>query len=176
MDKTKSLLLTEEKLGGNAKKKDVKIKLSNHHQVCMCYILTEETQHIKPQMSGVETHYVSEENITLVAEPGSNYVGDFTPNSGKAKDISKVLLEFYSFYDLDLDSLNIIGCDSTNVNTGAKGGVIAAVEQSSERPLQWSVCILHLNELPLRHLRQYFDGVTLGPQSFSGDWQGPSIL
>ena len=123
---------------------------------------------LTPQKSGVGAHFVREGHITLVAEPGSNYVGHFTPNSGKAKDIFEGLLEFCSFHDLDLDSLNVIGCDGTNVNTGAKGGVIAAVEQSLGRPLQWSICLLHLNELPLRHLMQYLDGVTSGPQSFSG--------
>ena len=112
--------------------------------------------------------FVREEHITLVAEPGSNYVGHFTPYSGKAKDISEGLLEFCSSHDLYLNSLNAIGCDGTNINTGTKGGVIAAVKQSSGRPLQWSICLLHLNELPLRHLMQYLDGVTSGPQSFSG--------
>ena len=67
-----------------------------------------------------------------------------------------------------MDSLNVVLCDGKNANTGANGRVIAAVEQSLERPLQWFICLLHLNELPLRHLMQYLDGVTSGPQSFSG--------
>ena len=77
-------------------------------------------------------------------------------------------MEFCSSHDLDLDSLNVIGCDGTKTNTRAKGGVIAAIEKSLGKPLQWSVCLLHLNELPLRHLMQYLDGVTSGSQSFSG--------
>ena len=136
----------------------------------MLYFDGKKDSTITLQKSGVETHFVREEHIFLVAEPGSNYVGHFTPNRWKTKDISKVLPKFYSFYDLDLDSLNVIGCDSTNVNTGAKGGVITAVEQSLGKPLQWSICLLHLNELPLRHLMQYFDGVTSGPESFSGQF------
>ena len=64
---------------------------------------------LTPQKSGVGTHFVREEHITLVAEPGSNYVGHFTPNCGKAKDISEGLLEFCSSHDLDLYSLNVIG-------------------------------------------------------------------
>ena len=30
------------------------------------------------------------------------------------------------------------------------------------------ICLLHLNELPLRHVFQNLDGVTSGPDSFSG--------
>src|SRR6218665_630434 len=33
--------------------------------------------------------------------------------------------------------------------------------------MQWSVCQLHANELPLRHLVQHFDGATSGPRAFS---------
>ena len=31
-----------------------------------------------------------------------------------------------------------------------------------------SICLLHLNELPLGNLMQYLDGVTLGSHNFSG--------
>ena len=34
--------------------------------------------------------------------------------------------------------------------------------------VHWSICLLHFNELPLRHLFEAFDGVTTGPRSFSG--------
>ena len=61
-----------------------------------------------------------------------------------------------------------IGCDGTNVNTGAHRGVIRLLEQRLGRPLQWFVCLLHANELPLRHLLIKLDGVTSGPKLFSG--------
>ena len=56
-----------------------------------------------------------------------------------------------------------IGCDGTNVNSGVKGGVIRLLELELGRPLQWLICLLHANELPLRHLLQKLDGVTHGP-------------
>lgn len=34
--------------------------------------------------------------------------------------------------------------------------------------MQWSVCLLHANELPLRHLLQKLDGHTKGPYLYSG--------
>src|SRR6218665_913363 len=42
--------------------------------------------------------------------------------------------------------------------------------KSFEHPLQWlaHVCLLHANELPLRHLFEALDGATTGPSGFSG--------
>lgn len=37
-----------------------------------------------------------------------------------------------------------------------------------QHPVQWDICSLHINELPLRHYFSYFDGPTTGPKSFSG--------
>lgn len=42
------------------------------------------------------------------------------------------------------------------------------METAAKRPIQWSICLLHLNELPLRHLLQNLDGHTKGPYSYSG--------
>ena len=37
-----------------------------------------------------------------------------------------------------------------------------------KRPLQWSICLLHLNELPLRHIFMELNSSTNGPGIFSG--------
>ncbi|CAH1098830.1 unnamed protein product [Psylliodes chrysocephalus] len=66
------------------------------------------------------------------------------------------------------DLLQVIGCDGTNLNTGHKGGVITLLEHRVKRPLQWFICELHANELPLRHLVQHLDGNTSGPRDFQG--------
>ena len=42
------------------------------------------------------------------------------------------------------------------------------VEKLLGRPVQWIICLLHVNELPLRHLFLHLDGTTTGPNSFSG--------
>lgn len=46
--------------------------------------------------------------------------------------------------------------------------MIALLEKKLNRPLQRAICLLHLNELPLRHLINYVDGTTNSPSSFSG--------
>ena len=52
--------------------------------------------------------------------------------------------------------------------TGKSKEFIASLETLIRRPLQWVVCFLQLNKLPLRHIFQNLDGVTSGPESFSG--------
>jgi hypothetical protein len=47
--------------------------------------------------------------------------------------------------------------------------VIKLLEKEFARPLQWFSCMLHANELPLRHLLIHLDGPTTGPKAFSGE-------
>ena len=42
--------------------------------------------------------------------------------------------------------------DVTAVSTAHTGGVICLIELHSSRLLQWCVCLLHANELPLSQL------------------------
>ena len=73
MEKNKELIIDWRKIRRKREKKDVIIKASKHHQVCRGYILKEkENSTLTPQKFDVGTHFVREELITLVAEPGSN--------------------------------------------------------------------------------------------------------
>lgn len=74
--------------------------------------------------------------------------------------ISKVIGMFTDF--------TAIGCDGTVTNTGGEGGAIRKYEIHLKHPLQWIICQLHFNELPLRALFVLMDGPTTGPESFSG--------
>ena len=64
--------------------------------------------------------------------------------------------------------LKIVGFDRTAVMTGKRKGFIASLETLIGRPLQWVICLVHLNEPSLRHVFQNLDRVTSGPDSFSG--------
>lgn len=112
---------------------------------------------------------VVKEHITLVQEPNSEYLGHVTPDNGTSKSIHKAISSFFLDNDVDTSNIVAIGCDGTNVNTGALGGVICLFERKFQRPIHWFVCMLHANELPLRHLLQKLDGGTHGPKAFSGD-------
>ncbi|KAG7170172.1 hypothetical protein Hamer_G012424 [Homarus americanus] len=51
---------------------------------------------------------------------------------------------------------------------GHKSGAICMIEIKLQRPVQWIICLLHGNELSLRHLIQELDGKTTGPMGFTG--------
>ena len=65
-------------------------------------------------------------------------------------------------------TLLAIGGDSTNVNTGCAGGAFHHLEVKLGLKLNWLVCFLHTNELPLRHLVADTDGPTTSDHTFSG--------
>lgn len=129
------------------------------------YTLTEERiRHwrFKKKITGITDH------ISLICEPGSLYLGHITPKSGTGKAIADSIMGFRMSTDLELDKIICIGCDGTVTNTGWKGGAIRHIELKLNRPLQWFVCQLHANELPLRHLFNRLDGNTTGPRGYSG--------
>lgn len=111
---------------------------------------------------------VTEDHYVILSEPGSDYLGHVTCESGTAKCIENSILIYLKSKPVELSEISVVGCDGTVVNTGFKGGVIRLMEEELKKPLQWFVCQLHSNELPLRHLLLYLDGKTTGPKCFSG--------
>ena len=111
---------------------------------------------------------IIEEHIVLIQEPESKYLGHISPLSGSAQNILRSMLDFLQSSSMSTNCLKAVGCDGTNCNTGHKAGIITSLENSLGRPLQWIICQLHANELPLRHLVQHLDGSTTGPRAFNG--------
>ena len=111
--------------------------------------------------------YVEEEHFSVLQQPRRHFLTHFTPASGKSVDICEDLTDVVVDNGLQ-PCLKRIGCDSTNVNTGAEGGVNTLQEQKLDHRLLWHICSLHTGELPLRHLVIDLDGPTSGKDSFSG--------
>jgi hypothetical protein len=112
------------------------------------------------------------EHIVVTNEPGGEYLFHFIPSEATASDkpakqVSNKIVEWLKEYGADT-TLDSIGGDSTNSNTGCDGGSFTWVERMLSRKLTWLVCSLHLNELPLRHLIADLDGKTNSDHSFSG--------
>ncbi|CAG9838072.1 unnamed protein product [Diabrotica balteata] len=70
----------------------------------------------------------------------------------------------YSENSIALQEIKAVECDGTVVNTGIKGGVIRLLEEHLQKSLQWFVCLLHANELPIQHLSHHVNGNTFGPR------------
>ena len=99
----------------------------------------------------------AEEHVAKVAEPGNEYLSNFTPISGKAIDQTNELINVATLAN---------GCDGAAVNTGRSGGICRLLELIQEKRVHWFVCQLHSNEL--REVFQNLDGKTSGPGSFTG--------
>jgi len=110
----------------------------------------------------------SEEHVTLMCEPGGKFLTHVTPDSSTARGITDSICKYYDEIGLDMSKTLGIGCDGTATNTGATGGIICLLEKKLGKPLQWLLCQLHANELPLRHIMKHLDGPTTGPQGFAG--------
>jgi len=110
----------------------------------------------------------TEEFPDYVMLPDNAYLGHISRKRSTSEGILNSILELFAVNTIDASELCAIGCDGTAVNTESRGGVILRLEKVINRPLQWLICQLHGNELPLRHLMEYLDGPTSGPGGFSG--------
>ena len=104
---------------------------------------------------------------TVICQIEKKFVDYFIPLNGKAISIARGL------YDIlvktkSVDTLLGLSMDGTVVNTGKERGVIRNVELLLGRPLQWSICCLHLIELVFKHLFMAIDGTLVGPNSYNG--------
>ncbi|GBL72988.1 hypothetical protein AVEN_128161-1 [Araneus ventricosus] len=89
-----------------------------------------------------------------------------TAATGGAKPIKEAILNLFVSNNMQLNGITVIGCDGTNVNTGHKGWYYSLDGTGLNRPLQWCICLLQTNELPLRHLLNSLDGATTGHKEF----------
>ena len=112
---------------------------------------------------------VTEEHI-VYTDP-KNYITHSVIEEGKGdgcslgKDLVDIVREFNS-----QDTLECIVCDGTAVMTGCYNGMVASAERELGREVQWSICQLHGNECPMRHVFQELDEGfgTSGHKSFHG--------
>ena len=112
------------------------------------------------------------EFISVTSEPGGEYLFHFNPPEATksvkaAKQIAIKIVEWIEEYGVD-STLDSIGGDSTNINTGWDGGSFTLIERMLGQKKTWLVCYLHTNEIPLRHLIQDLDGKT---NSLQPPWQ-----
>jgi len=80
------------------------------------------------QVLGVDNKYhrktLTEEHISIIAEPGSSYFSHTTPPSGSSKDITESLVGSLKERNAKTENIKGVGCDGTNVNTGHTAGII----------------------------------------------------
>ena len=108
---------------------------------------------------------IKEKHISVLSEPGLEYIDHIVPSSGSDRHISQSLYDLLLKYG-GTNELEAIECDRTAA--GWRNGAIRYLERQIDRRLQWFICQLHFNELPFRALFLNLDGQADGPNSFSG--------
>ena len=82
--------------------------------------------------------------------------------------VARMMYSWMQLHGID-QTLQFLTGDSTNSNTGWKGGIMAWLERFLGRKVTWIVCQLHTNELGLRHLMEELDGKTNSKTGWKGD-------
>jgi len=101
----------------------------------------------------------------MSGEPSHCYLTYLSPSNGKGRTIVTCVFEFIEVTPLQ-HHLAVIRTDGTASITGRRNGLVRSPEEQLWRPLQWSVSMLHLNEIPLRRVFMDLDGSTQRPDSF----------
>ena len=108
----------------------------------------------------------------MTSEPDGKYRFHFTPEEAvapykpaymEAKGIS----EFLVSHGVD-KTLEVVGGDSTNFNTGWIGGALVWLAKMLGRNIFWIICQIHTNKLPLRHLMSKLDRKTSSREGWTG--------
>ena len=152
-------------------------EIENQEDKVMCLFFDGRRDSTKMMLFNEETgkFYQSksmEEHYSITVEPDGRYVDHFVPEpatktTSHAKQIAIYIVKWLKEHSAD-DTILAIGGDSTNTNTGWKGGVISYVEEMLGRKLIWLVCNLHTNELPMRALVENLIDQTESSTGFSG--------
>lgn len=82
-----------------------------------------------------------EEHYSVLQLPSKAYLTHFTPLTGGSKDIKDKQIDVIKENNLT-PCMKVASCDSTNVNTGRRGGVITLLEQYLGHRLLWLPCML----------------------------------
>ena len=115
---------------------------------------------------------ITEEHHAVTDEPSSRYLTHFVPETPihpekPALKIAQALHPILVQHE-STESLQILMGDSTNMNTGWKGGSHVLLEKLLGRRLFWAIYSIHTKELPLRHLIAAIDGPTSPDTGFTG--------
>ena len=105
-------------------------------------------------------------------ELSGRYLSHFTPEEPVYPE-KPAIKTAEGLYDIlkkygSKESCILIGGDSTNTNTGWRGGIHSHLEKMLRHKCFWSICMKHTNELKLRHLITTLDGPTTSWNVFTG--------
>lgn len=115
--------------------------------------------------------YVHVENVVIMQHPELKPLGFISSLSGKALCVFNELNKFLNPTKSKeaFKSLFAIAADGTNTNTGATSGIIKLFEDEVNRNLHRIICLLHFNELDIKHVIFAIDGATSSEKTLKGE-------
>ena len=124
------------------------------------------TRAVVPDVHGkLHPRIIKEEHIAVTVEPSGKYLTHFTspsavhPEKPAFKEAEALFEVLHSLGATE--SCQVIGGDSTNSNTGWRGGALAHLENLLNHKCHWVVCNIHTLEVLLKNLIAGLDGPTL---------------
>ena len=133
----------------------------------------DKTRALVPDSRGkMHPRIIKEEHVAVTVEPSGHYLTHFTPAPAHHPEkpaFKEAEALFEILQDLGAtESCIVLGGDSTNSNTGWKGGAMAHLEKLLGHKCQWVVCNIHTLELLLKHLISSIDGPTSSKDGYTG--------
>ena len=118
---------------------------------------------------GITPRLLKSNHITITQEPEGKYLHHFKLNEPAVGE-KPALKEAQGVFNWlrthgGSKGLKVIGGVSM---TGCHGGSIAHLERLMGHKWHWSICMIHTNQLPLRHLISQLDGPTNSRDGFTG--------
>lgn len=107
------------------------------------------------------------EYYVIVKQPGDEFVAALKVDSGGSQEIFEKFRTHFESKHISLDNLVALSSDGAPVNVGVDNGVIRRFEQYLKRPLQWVICLYHLNELVFHRLLGFLDPSSCSPDDYS---------
>ena len=132
------------------------------------------TRALVPDVHGkLHPRIIKEEHIAVTVEPSGKYLTHFTPPSAVHPE-KPAFKEAESLFEVlhslgATESCQVIGGDSTNSNTGWRGGALAHLEKLLNHKCHWVVCNIHTLEVLLKHLIAGLDGPTCSKNGYTGN-------
>lgn len=113
--------------------------------------------------------HIKETHFCILRQPNSVYLGHVASEHSTSPRKALSLINFFNEKGIGLSQVFGICCDGEPTNTGRLTGILRTFEKQLKRPLHRFVCLLHFNELPLRHIFAQIDGPTTGPTTSAGE-------
>ena len=118
-----------------------------------------KTRRCRPKIK-VDDYYI------VLIEFGNDCLTHVTPRSRAWKGGSpryRVIYHFLVEHELTNQPLHVADCDICVASTKPNGGIIHHLKTLLARPMHYSICQLHDNELLFRAIFYYYNGKPSGP-------------